>query len=101
MGGTAQQIVAKILQGLCNEVSRERAVLLAELLNVLYKYDGQRVEALTKQLVAERVKTESRDPTKYEFVEQFFDRRNDSRFRIKYAMEWFDANARWKQQMTF
>lgn len=99
--GTAQRIVAKILQGLCHEVSRERAALLAELLNVMYKYDRVRVEAMTKQLVAERVQTESSDPTKYEFVEQFFDHRNDSRFRHKHAMEWFDANARWKQQMTF
>jgi len=99
--GFGRRIVTKILEGLCCAVRRERASALAELLNELVKYDGRRIEDMTKQIVTERIQTESRDPTKFEFVEEYFDRRNDSRFRHKYAMEWFDANSRWKQQMTF
>ena len=97
----AQRIVHKILQGLCCEVRRERAATLADLLNVVFKYDRQRIEQMTRRLVAESIQTESRDPTKFEFVDEYFAQRYDSRFRHKHAMEWFEANSRRKQQMTF
>lgn len=99
--GYAQRIVLKILKGLCCAVRRERAATLADLLNVIFKYNRQRIEQMTRGLVAGSIDTESRDPTKFEFVDEYFDHRNDSRFRHKHAMEWFEANSRWKQQMTF
>merc|ERR1712079_48475 len=93
-----RQIVTKILHGLCREVRRERAATLADLLNVMFKYNRQRIEELTRQLIDDEViiSTKSKDPTKSEFVDEYFDPRNDSRFRHKHAMEWFEANSRWK-----
>ena len=35
-----------------------------------------------------------------EFVDEHFDSRNDSRFRIKYILEWFDANDRYLRSTT-
>jgi len=96
-----RRIIHQILRGFCGKVRRERAVTLGNLLDAMLKYNAQQTEQLTRQLVAEEISLKSQDPTKEEFVDEYFDSRNDSRFRMRYILEWFDANDRYLRSTTF
>jgi len=93
--------VARVLEALSGAHLRyEMAQGVAHALNELFKFDRKRTMQLLQRGIAD-VTIESVDPTKQEFVQQFGNERNDTKYRVRAAMDWYSACERFRKSRRF
>merc|ERR1712013_511530 len=96
-----QTIMARVLEALSGAHLRyEMAQRVAQTLNELFKFDRKRVLLLLQRGVAD-VEITSVDPSKEQFVEEFASERNDSKYRVRAAMDWYSACERYRRSRRF